>query len=961
MSRSTSNIVRLLLLLELVAWLSQKVSGRIEGDNQQPSILRSLWEYDQLVLHNDTTVQRQGNVNAVQSENGVDTDIGICHLATLLPLSTKPPGDGRRIPFNLGTLEGVAAILLALQHLNTGNGTIIPQVDGLSDRCPIRFTTELWDSQLDERVAMDHVINIVERDGNDSYHRHAPCAFLGAYRSAVSMPTSIITGLKGYPQFTALSTSAQLDDPSQFPLLGRFNPSDDGTALAAILYLQKLEVNHLAVVHTNDAYGNAYVDGLVQAAVRYAPDMVIRSVDIPFNLPLDLVPRIVQSLKDTGFRYFFGIIFDSVHFDPIMEEAYRQGIAGSEEHTWIFSDGVGVNRIVQRRYSTYSALRWATRGMGMITAVGGIPGTSEPFDKLGQALQSLDNQLELQYLKSKMPRYEGEEDVDLIGMLTDFLAGPGLFAPFLYDTAIALGLAACDVVNQDDLSITGKEHFAQTLKTSFDGTSGKIVLNPTTGTREATSAKFVMTNFVEESVLDGVVQIKAVSTDVFTDGEWTQLKPYFFHDGSAVPPPDLPPLVVDQHHIATAARMLIMFMGVSSVSLSIGFALWTKRNRHVRVVKAFQPIFLYIISLGTALMGSSILTLAVDDEIFDSRGCKFACRAFPWFLSLGFVIASSALFTKTHRVNVILNQRQFRRIKVTALEVMTPMFVLVVVNALALALWTFVSPAEWVREASEYDAFERPSESMGYCFYDESLPYLVVLSVTNIGSLVYACYEAYLARDASTEYAESEFIFKSMASVLLFGFVGIPIAILTRENATAYNCVLAGIAYSVSLSFQLYIFVPKIKYHRNAEKEAKESPRLPIRRKGNVFVTRRFSKGDSARVSVEVEEGTTPSEGDFGVRVYNRRQMQEDLEAENKRLRDENQCLLSRIATLEGGTEEGGKRSPGILCTTRSVSIDSMNDRQSRPESIVVSEAESKITLDPQEHPDESFLEVAPF
>jgi cell division protein FtsB len=50
--------------------------------------------------------------------------------------------------------------------------------------------------------------------------------------------------------------------------------------------------------------------------------------------------------------------------------------------------------------------------------------------------------------------------------------------------------------------------------------------------------------------------------------------------------------------------------------------------------------------------------------------CVIACHAFPWLLLNGYVIAFSALFTKTHRINFIFHQPSFKRIIVTPLDVM---------------------------------------------------------------------------------------------------------------------------------------------------------------------------------------------------------------------------------------------------------------------------------------------------
>ena len=45
---------------------------------------------------------------------------------------------------------GLAAILLALEHLNTGNGTIVPEIDGINQRCPLRFYTNSFDAKAEE-------------------------------------------------------------------------------------------------------------------------------------------------------------------------------------------------------------------------------------------------------------------------------------------------------------------------------------------------------------------------------------------------------------------------------------------------------------------------------------------------------------------------------------------------------------------------------------------------------------------------------------------------------------------------------------------------------------------------------------------------------------------------------------------------------------------------------------------
>lgn len=119
-----------------------------------------------------------------------------------------------------------------------------------------------------------------------SFSRVSFCSFFlffSCVRSAISVPTSLLTGLvrlfqaakdgvmtalplpnvvlvisfflfflcafqQGYMQISPASTSAVLNDKNQFPYFGRPIPSDDGTAIPVILYYrQVLNVKHLAI------------------------------------------------------------------------------------------------------------------------------------------------------------------------------------------------------------------------------------------------------------------------------------------------------------------------------------------------------------------------------------------------------------------------------------------------------------------------------------------------------------------------------------------------------------------------------------------------------------------------------------------------------------------------------------------------------------------------------------------
>jgi hypothetical protein len=98
-------------------------------------------------------------------------------------------------------------------------------------------------------------------------------------------------------------------------------------------------------------------------------------------------------------------------------------------------------------------------------------------------------------------------------------------SPFLYDAVVSIRLTSCALVNTNGSSpykFTGKDLFATIRNTSFTGTSGSIVFDPVTGTRDPFSTYFSLTNFVDdEDAIVGLnmIQFKGITTDLFKSGD----------------------------------------------------------------------------------------------------------------------------------------------------------------------------------------------------------------------------------------------------------------------------------------------------------------------------------------------------------------------------------------------------------------------------------------------------------
>ena len=149
----------------------------------KPIILDSIYKLNELRAMVDTTVSRveNSNLDYVISSEG---DFLHCHLIGLIDF-THGNGRGYKHAF-----ESAAAISMAAQHLNEGIGWIVPEISGINELCPIRFTTEFVDTEYEQGVALQQIINITDRIPGDKSTQPLPCGFIGPTRSSGTLKTS---------------------------------------------------------------------------------------------------------------------------------------------------------------------------------------------------------------------------------------------------------------------------------------------------------------------------------------------------------------------------------------------------------------------------------------------------------------------------------------------------------------------------------------------------------------------------------------------------------------------------------------------------------------------------------------------------------------------------------------------------------------------------------------------------
>eukprot|EP00980_Cylindrotheca_fusiformis_P018332 scaffold5977_cov98-Cylindrotheca_fusiformis.AAC.9 len=535
------------------------------------SMLKSLLRYDHLRLNATGNITRKegSNVNIVQDPDTND-DVVLFNFIGLLSFTVD--GVNPFIPIYIDA----TALTLAAHHLNVGDGTIVPEVQGLNDRCNVRFTVEFADTQYDTETALDQVVRLISRDvgAADSL----PSAFVGTGFSETSVPTSIVTGLFGYPQVSGSAGSTDLDDRSMHPLFGRTMPSEADGVVPIVIYLREiLHVTKLAVIHSTDPLGNANALGVLEAARKYAPDMDILSIPMT-EQGEDAEKATIEAVKESGYRYVFCTVFGT---EELLTEAYNMDVAGNGKHTWFLGRAGGGPD--DRYFEKDSPLSFAYRGVGKLRMIGGLPG-NVAYDSFTEEMGKLRNPEDLEYLASLFPEYGDPNFGGNPPFFEDssYLSAPlaSSYAARTFDATIALGLSACSGVSSDGF-LDGETHFKHFAETSFTGASGHVSFDNVTGTRDVTGAIFRLTNFVPTEVVNDetgetVVSFTPYVTDVFQDGKWEEVREFIFYDGTPNIPPDSPPIPVEEGPQWTHTILAPIVVALGAV---VGIFLFFERKR----------------------------------------------------------------------------------------------------------------------------------------------------------------------------------------------------------------------------------------------------------------------------------------------------------------------------------------------------------------------------------------------
>jgi hypothetical protein len=320
-------------------------------------------------------------------------------------------------------------------------------------------------------------------------------------------------------------------------------------------------------------------------------------------------------LKDLRFGVVFAAldtVDPSIHHQ-IVEEAYDKELIGNGENPslWYFSS-TSTYAIMLSNYTEYgdpSKLKAAYRGSGMLRT-GGIGESSyDIFAKHLQEMQHSDDSME--YMFSKVPLPEDPVDKAFVTSFLQSVLDPLYMdhsIQFIYEATVLAGLAACGGVSKD-LFLDGDTFYDYLYESSFQGISGNVLLDRSTGSRVANNTIYTIVNLIDDENKNPNYPVNFLpqTSDRYGDNGWEKVNPFVYFDNST----NFPSLALlylqstDLTRLETLTIIVVVSMMFFSISVLMAFffAAWTFSNRRTRIVRASQPFFLYLICGGTVILG----------------------------------------------------------------------------------------------------------------------------------------------------------------------------------------------------------------------------------------------------------------------------------------------------------------------------------------------------------------------
>ena len=785
------------------------------------------------------------------------------------------------------------AVFLAWKHVQERNGTVIPSLPERLQGCNFDWTMESRDTQFSAAKGVRALIdattepvvgsNTTVKEDNHHQDWQFPFAIVGAIYSSVSLPIAMLGQGYAMPLISGTATSAALD---YAPYFARTTPRNDAEAIALAHYYTSIGVTHVACLYIRDAWGDSYAASLQSAGEGLGLDVKGFAYD---DGDRDSTRSALLQLQQSGIRHVYAILFSWV---SLIEEAIDVGVI-ENTYSWIGAEMIDwTSGTLEYNRSNPKDMQMAValRGVGAVYLDSGGHDKGN-FDTVMREFAN-NRTLQEQFMQTYGPQDRQIFDGYAFEYVVDFF-----FQKAAYDATYALSIAAC----QTPGLFSGSELYETLRNLEFEGATGPVSFETSTGTRVIESVTVRIDNvFWSDERSDGdFVRMDSSKAVSIKHNAVNQLIPWQYNDNTSNVPLSLPPIKHDHNLVSLGGQIFGWMLGGVVAGFSLGLIVWTWYNQKLFVVRAGQPMFLTQLCVGTIIMALAVIPMSMQGAK-TSSSLNIACMATPWLIILGFVIAFSALLSKTWRLNQLMNSgMSMRRISVQAKDVIWPFALLITLNVAMLTGWTIISPVQYKRvSGSSVDEFGRTLESYGRCKCPDNkfLFFVVPILLFDFLGISTAIYQTYVARNLPTTLSESKYLALAMASLLETFLLGGPLFFMVLDNPTASYLVGSSLLCIMAMTILLPIFIPK--YMNRGMSGTARAGSIVSSRNMSRQPTSRHLRSDSEARSMALEQT-----------VWSNNDSRRGLMLISRTSRDSQNDVTRTMRSTSGHSENGGRIS----------------------------------------------------
>jgi hypothetical protein len=397
-----------------------------------------------------------------------------------------------------------------------------------------------------------------------------------------------------------------------------------------------------------------------------------------------------------------------------------------------------------------------------------------------------------------------------------------------YDIIITLGMASCAVDANNP--VTGKDLYSAIVNIEpFDGLSGRVAFDNTTGNRRSDTIGFTAVKFhPEQSSGVGVIQGSFARFDSDSNS-WVILDSNV--NDTSIDLSDLqdlfPPQFKIPYHEQNFLPLSLRGLGFAEIfivnAVLVSVTIWMWHNRKSRILVASQWRILVLICMSLLICSWSILALTVDDDPTstvnnNANNPSIACSYGPVLFFFGFDLALWALTLKSYRVYTIFTRRQLSANKLTERKVYEILTIGGIIYLILLLIWALLFPASWSRTIRFTDKHGAPLESYGSCDFSTStgaVGFGGFALLVHLVSLLVATLSAYYVRSLPEEFQEARWINLSVLGCLQLFAITVPTTIAVYSlSIPGRFVVLSTFVFVSCLVLTGFLLVPKIVFVR---------------------------------------------------------------------------------------------------------------------------------------------------